>query len=224
MISKIGGQPAWPNNKKYPDGDFMLIQIDLKKIEKTLVGFPNSGMLQIFITDEDDWEGTLYYHTDKELENLMDTSSKPVLKDQCVSPTSQVFKLLGKFEIMYPQDPSSAEANNVYEIFNKHFGTSIKGINDLDEVFGYKDSAEIIKTIFIPGSNGYCGGIRLGGYPYFTQYDPRSEKDKDDILLLQVDSENGIEFGDGGIVNAFISPVNLKNKKFDSAYVHWDCY
>ena len=47
-------------------------------------------------------------------------------------------------------------------------------------------------------------GYRIGGYPIFIQEDPRKRRDSKDFLLLQLDSDDGIMWGDAGIVNFFI--------------------
>lgn len=83
---------------------------------------------------------------------------------------------------------------------------------------------------FIDGLN--TGGHKLGGYPCFTQYDPRensAEYSKYDTLLLQIDSDysNGdtkVMFGDSGVCNFFIPGEKLKNRDFSDILYTWDCY
>jgi uncharacterized protein YwqG len=43
------------------------------------------------------------------------------------------------------------------------------------------------------------------------------------LLLLQIDTDNEIMFGDSGVANVFINEDDLKKKKFDKAYFNWDC-
>ena len=45
-----------------------------------------------------------------------------------------------------------------------------------------------------------------------------------DILLLELDSGNGIKWGDYGIGNFFISQKNLINKNFNDVLFEWDCF
>lgn len=58
------------------------------------------------------------------------------------------------------------------------------------------------------------------GYGHFPQEDHRtnSVNHKDDILLLQIDSEGDIMWGDGGTAYVFIDPLSLENGEFDKAY------
>ena len=68
---------------------------------------------------------------------------------------------------------------------------------------------------------------QIGGYPFFTQRDGRSE-DEDEVLLLQIDSEYNtdvdISWGDDGIANFFITPENLKKRDFSKVRYYSDCY
>lgn len=64
---------------------------------------------------------------------------------------------------------------------------------------------------------------QIGGYPFFTQYDPRQE-DSNEVLLFQLDSQDHILWGDSGVGNFFISRDDLKNKDFSHVRYNWDCY
>ena len=72
---------------------------------------------------------------------------------------------------------------------------------------------------------------QLGGYPYFTQNDPREENPeyKDfDTLLFQLDSDFSgkkdlVLWGDSGIANFFINREALKRRDFSQVLYNWDC-
>ncbi len=73
-------------------------------------------------------------------------------------------------------------------------------------------------------------GHRVGGYPYFTQEDPRDEKQLEyyDFLLFQLDTdcigdEDVVMWGDSGIGNFFINSEKLKNCDFSDVLYNWDC-
>lgn len=78
----------------------------------------------------------------------------------------------------------------------------------------------------------YTGGTKIGGYPFFTQSDPREREDDEvkekyeyDTLLFQLDSvDDHVMWGDCGIGNFFINRINLKNKDFSNVLFNWDCY
>ncbi|MFP3813195.1 DUF1963 domain-containing protein, partial [Bacillus sp. SIMBA_005] len=70
-------------------------------------------------------------------------------------------------------------------------------------------------------------GHKIGGYPFFTQDDPRAYGDYNDstTLLLQIDSEGDhILWGDCGVGNFFITEEELKNKDFSQVVYNWDCH
>lgn len=71
----------------------------------------------------------------------------------------------------------------------------------------------------------YTNGHKMGGYAFFTQSDPRDygTSRQQDLLLLQIDTDNEIEWGDSGVANVFIRPEALRAKQFDAAWFTWDC-
>ena len=73
---------------------------------------------------------------------------------------------------------------------------------------------------------------QLGGYPYFTQYDPRfeyrsSEATKYTELLFQIDSQFDTKWdlcwGDAGVRNFFISREDLEALDFSDVLYNFDC-
>lgn len=73
---------------------------------------------------------------------------------------------------------------------------------------------------------------QLGGYPYFTQYDPRYERDSTELtkyteVLFQIDSQLDTEWdmcwGDAGVRNFFISRENLEALDFSDLLYNFDC-
>lgn len=73
---------------------------------------------------------------------------------------------------------------------------------------------------------------QLGGYPYFTQYDPRfeyrsSEATKYTELLFQIDSQFDTKWdlcwGDAGVRNLFISREDLEALDFSDLLYNFDC-
>jgi hypothetical protein len=73
---------------------------------------------------------------------------------------------------------------------------------------------------------------QLGGYPYFTQYDPRYEFDSAELakyteVLFQIDSQFDTEWdlcwGDAGVRNLFISREDLEALDFSDLLYNFDC-
>lgn len=72
-------------------------------------------------------------------------------------------------------------------------------------------------------------GHKIGGYPFFTQTDPREWEEKyqqHDILLLQIDTDDSLNimWGDSGVANFFIKKEDLLNLNFSNVIYNWDCY
>ena len=75
-------------------------------------------------------------------------------------------------------------------------------------------------------------GHKIGGFPDFTQWDPRDGEIKDsenyDFLLFQLDSDydgahTNVIWGDSGIGNFFISSEKLRRLDFSDVLYNWDC-
>lgn len=73
---------------------------------------------------------------------------------------------------------------------------------------------------------------QLGGYPYFTQYDPRYEFDSAELakyteVLFQIDSQFDTKWdlcwGDAGVRNLFISREDLEALDFSDLLYNFDC-
>ena len=68
--------------------------------------------------------------------------------------------------------------------------------------------------------------IRLGGYPTFTQSDPRGYVDParyGDFTLATFDTTDGIMWGDSGVAQFFMHEADLKRRDFSRVAYNWDC-
>ncbi|GAA5513288.1 hypothetical protein Dcar01_02021 [Deinococcus carri] len=95
--------------------------------------------------------------------------------------------------------------------------SAVLGVNIWAEGVTGHDLASVLYNLS-PGDH------KLGGYPNFTQSDPRQPAD-DLILLFQLDSDErlGLMWGDVGTANFFIRPQDLKRRDFSKVAYHWDC-
>ena len=71
---------------------------------------------------------------------------------------------------------------------------------------------------------------QVGGWPFFTQNDPRTPEEHPDfeILLFQLDSEmrdrkDLVLWGDCGVGGFFIRPEDLRARDFSRVMYNWDC-
>lgn len=230
--SKIGGIPYIPRDKELPRDSRgaqlrLLAQIDCAEL-KTLEDFPHEGLLQFFIATDDilgmeDEKGhAVIYH---------ETVDRSVTEEECAAKVEPLeenedevfFPLFGEFGVKFFPEKISMNIDDFRysELARAKIGKEVD--NDLfDEVFFDYDK---------DGDEYYSH--RLGGYPIFTQYDPRDLKDEEKtVLLFQLDTDFGdddendekIMWGDCGVGNFFISPEDLKKRDFSKVLYNWDCY
>lgn len=102
----------------------------------------------------------------------------------------------------------------------------VSGADNLATTVLGKDLWKGAETGADPASELYDlspGGHKVGGYPDFTQNDPRRNP-KDWVLLFQLDSDPALNlmWGDVGTANFFIRPADLKKQDFSHVAYHWD--
>lgn len=235
--SKFGGTPYLPEGFSYPKNPHgtplrLLAQLNLSELPK-VPDFPEEGILQFYIDGTDDVMGLdfddqrsqagfrVVYH-----ETVIADESKlaapPALEETEDSyfPFSGEFKVTGKAGTM-PLPTEDYRFHNKYQaLYNKVKHTNLERVWDLDEA---NDICEEFSFT----------GHRMGGYPFFTQNDPREYEDALNaytIMLFQMDSDHGINgnnwdilWGDCGVANFFITPEQLKNRDFSKVLYNWDC-
>lgn len=214
--SKFLGQPYIPKNQSYPtcsDGMpmIMLAQINFSETPE-LEHYPKSGILQLFVHPTD-WYNMgsndykiLFHESDNE--NFLNDFSFLTEKLYEDSPINCEHSLTFKKETEYGG------------ITDFRFEIEFEGLDYYDYLKTLtKEQEKEMDKIFYPI------GHKIGGYAYFTQSDPRDydRKLKADVLLLQIDTDEEIMFGDSGVANVFINIDDLKNRNFDKAYFNWDC-
>ena len=221
--SKVGGLPYLPKGAKPPVNPkgkklYLLAQINCEDIDG-LPDFPHTGMLQFFICDDDlygcpftipspqkDWK-VIYY---PEIDRTVDPSTIAAL---------------------YAGQPK-AELSPIEKECKMNFALSQEGLTTGDYRYEqlflqrWKEAypEEKADAIFDEANEGTNPSIRMGGYPFFTQFDPRSaETAQYDTLLFQLDTDIGVMWGDAGVGNFFINRANLKRLDFSDVLYNWDC-
>ena len=228
--SKFGGVPYWLPEMPYPvdkNGEklALLAQIDLAELPP-LPDFPTTGLLQFFISN-DDLAGL-------DTDNLLSQKGYRVVYHASVNPNiseKEVLNLAIPLENMPLGDTQ-------YKLSFKLAQTSISPCDYRFEDL-FKTTAQQLKITFDKNDEIFdlidedtheklynsTAGHHIGGYPIFTQDDPRSEEQlaEHKILLLQIDSEGDIMWGDAGVGNFFITLDDLRKKDFSRVLYHWDC-
>lgn len=221
LDDKIGGQPYLPIGEELPkdkDGNFMplLLQVNLKNID--LDNFPKKGILEIFTDKDVDYpcqyairyyEEGLEYQTDLP---TIDTSHYIIEKS---------VKIKLEKDICHMTINDYKFTSIICPLVNKIYNTNVNNYGQLEDFFGdFAWYDKIRDELSNPA-------ITIGGYPDFTQSDPRYDRlQGKEECLFKLDSwtnSNLFNIGDCGILFTLISLEDLKNDNFDNAVVDWDC-
>ena len=239
--SKVGGVPYIPKGGVLPrsaDGKplFMLAQINCEQLPENNL-YPKKGLLQFWIADTEDplygldyddpcsndFKRVLYFSTIGEALSIDDFISDYTFDDNHLP-----FNSKKQFALHFKKDTESISleeraANQLFfEKWNEAFSTQITTIDEFFEEVP-NDICEEINASLLKEPTGH----KIGGYPYFIEYDPREENDPHTLLLLQIDIDNvegeEIYWGNGGgVANFFVSPEDMTNCKFDDVLFHWE--
>ena len=213
MEDKLGGMPYIPKGQQIPrdtKGNYMalLLQVNLKNIH--LKNFPQNGILEIFASSEIDFpqEYKIIVFPDNQMPEL----ELPFVDTENFFVTEPIKIELQKDTVHMPlQDYRSTDTLNEILI---DYGAEIESVYDLDEDI-LNALTDAIDT----------RPATIGGYPDFTQEDPRTYDDDRDYCLFKLDSlfDRNIYIGDSGILTVTISEDYLKTEKWNEAVLDWDC-
>ena len=235
--SKIEGIPYIPKGRKIPTNSkgqqFMfLAQINCDNL-KGLEDFPQEGILQFWVLGEDllgldfddytnrDGFDVIYY------EKIEDYYSEDEFKEM-YNPYKFDLKYM---EILIASEPckmkfsleKQKESFN-YELLDNLFKEVLEeeslGFNEKDKLY------EEVEKLYDDEFYEEIVGTKCNGFPYFTQWEPRDDKQMKeyDTSLFQIDSGKEVMIGDSGVMHFFINREKLRNKDFSDVFYNWDCY
>jgi uncharacterized protein YwqG len=227
--SKFGGFPYFPNGFQYPtdsEGQAMVLlaQINFGETPK-LEPFPEKGILQFYISTGSDVYGACFESPAKQ-EDFRVLYFPEVAEDEHLLVTN--FGFSPKPDMLPIEKQSSLAFCLKYEPMPVHDYQFEPTIFNIDSKMKY-EHYENYKKIYEEHEELFRSeGHKLGGYPYFTQNDPRlfeTYKGEEYRLLFQMDTdeEAGIMWGDCGVANFFISEQDLARKSFSRVLYNWDC-
>ena len=254
---KLGGVPYFPKSMEYPkgeEGDYegealrLLAQINFEKIPH-IPDFPEKGILQFFCACDENYlygwctSGNEYhkqngfriiYHEDITTDEtkLMTAEEMPDFGryDDPLS-VGEFFPFAGEY-ILEAGEPEQISANSWDYRFSELF---LKYYNEIAETPAdslYKMSDDVWHSgVWKELNGGEDGSAFIGGYPQFTQEDPRGHLDYRDCdtvlfeLMSIYDRENDIEiaWGDMGTGTFLIPRERLVNKDFSRVVYNYDC-
>ncbi len=248
--SKLGGYPYLPQNFDFPKDSkgkniVLLAQINFEEVPE-LEYYPKKGILQFYISGSTDFLYGANFDNPTLQKNFRVIYFAEIEKDETKLQTD--FSFLGNSDQYYEETPfefanlkngtalklnfslaqEPAEINDYR--FDKILGENTDFRDVLSEKFGEK-YYDLLDTYIDSYSSA---GHKIGGYADFTQEDPRSylkdeenetfDKEKEWLLLLQIDSDENIMWGDVGICNFFIRKNDLLSLNFENVWYNWDCH
>lgn len=230
--SKFAGDPYLPKTTEHPKDATnkpmkLLAQINFEEIP-VLKEMPTHGILQFFISAEDDVMGLDFDHMTSQ-RNFKLLFHQHIERDESL--------LISNFSYMYDLNtdyfPIQHELALTFSVDYEPVSIEHYKIDELLETVDLNlevSDGEDVKELWEIYSDTFLGdGHKMGGYPFFTQGDPRDSQKRyidHEILLLQIDSDsdNGIMWGDSGVANFFIRKEDLRNLNFSNVIYNWDCY
>ena len=238
--SKVGGAPYLPADQSIPTGSsgtplYLLAQINFEEMP-SMPDFPRKGMLQFFIADDGTYGANIEHKITEQ--SLMKQNNFRVVYHPTVTRESAQLAAPVKVKKAkdLPLDPSvpllmsftkTAETISIDDSgFEAVFGTSYYNLaEDLAKKHGRDESmlTDALSDFLAPHAFAH----KIGGYPSFTQEDPRPSSSSLRLLLqLGSDDTDGdkLMWGDAGVGAFFIDPKDLQRGDFSRVMYNWDCY
>ncbi len=235
--SQIGGVPYLPLTESYPMDRKgkplkLLAQMNFAEMP-SLPDYPSCGILQFYIGGDD-----LYGADFDDLQKQADF--RVMFFEQVIEDESLLHQDFSEYFAQFDADyysPVEGQSALSFAVETQYISTDDENfaprVLSMDDIWDYEEQfegADLQEDWLDPYNEQFPStGHRLGGYPYFTQSDPREYRDelKAYVLLLQIDSDraNGIDimWGDVGVGNFFIDPEDLKKRDFSKVAYNWDC-
>lgn len=224
---KVGGSfylPAGMDVPRNQDGEplYLLAQLNFAQMP-ALPDFPQTGLLQFFIDGRDDcwginWDDPAdpagfrvrYIETVPDTVPAAEISTTPWDESTCMPmEETDLYRLIPTADTQaIPYDDFRFE-DCLQRYCSDLIGAG--GLSALDD--------DVMDELIDHCDTPAC---QVGGYPFFTQSDPRSDEEWG-ILLFQLDSVENILWGDVGVANFFIRPADLKARDFSHVWYNWDC-
>ena len=245
--SKIGGTPYFPKDMEYPKGRknafegqplVLLAQLNFEKLPH-IPDFPTKGILQFFIAADDLYGMSPKYGNPRTRqdnfrviyhENIITDASQLLSEDEipkysgddeCFLPFSGEYKLTAEEPVkMFANMWDYRFEDAFVKAYNEFADEPVEDIWELDD-----DITDALCDLI-----DYPDAV-IGGYPVFTQDDPRMSDDLADCdtLLFELDSvhdnEKGIDimWGDSGTGSFMIPRERLKALDFSRVLYNYDC-
>jgi len=238
--SKLGGVPYMPKDFEYPHDTKgnplkLLAQLNFNQLPK-LEDYPEEGILQFYILPN--WEFGMNYNYPMRQDTFRVVYHKEILNEELL--IDEIPEITKDKDYGFPFEGEYLLTGEIKDSYLSAMDFRFKKIYDelYDKCFSDDDSQVLADEVWDGIFENFFGeGHRVGGYPAFTQDDPRDRRlRKYDTTLLTLGSEYDfsltdqsqwwdlISWGDAGIANFLISYENLKALDFSDVMYTWDCH
>ena len=209
--SQLGGWPWWPEGQPWPatpDGAplYPLAQVNLEDVPP-VPGLPARGLVQFFV------EGSTSYGLDYTGATDSPDGWRVVFWPNGPSALAAAPPALPEpdaFPLAHPLRPRALAflPDTEYVSVSDHRFERLPAptVGELARHAGVTEGAVLWALDEALAGEGH----KVGGYPLFRQDDPRSPADDRTLLLLQLDSHDGMMWGDAGLAQFFVAPDGLR--------------
>lgn len=203
----------------------LLAQIDFAELP-AMEGYPRVGLLQFFVAEDPNLRHFGDFRGDRVAQQSRQTYFRVVFWPEKFSELEQLPAQLPA--------PMSLRSGLVLRM---KFSAAEEAITPADASFPRRvgvDPFELAEGLAkelgvseyavaeaMPLAAGY--GHKVGGWPDFAQDDPRGP-DTNLQLLLQLDSDEYLMWGDAGVANFFIPAEDLSGADFSRVMFNWDSH
>ena len=257
---KLGGTPYFPKNMEYPkgaDGDYkdrplrLLVQLNFEQLPH-MENFPEKGILQIFIACEND--GMYGFDIRGSKDQIKQNGFRVIYHENIITDTSKLmtnedipysefsddkydFPIRHEF-ILKAKEPQKClvrlDDYKAEERFPYYYNEDAEELEDVIDTIYDLDYDEL-ESVYDRNPKEICF---IGGYPTFTQEDPRKyteDFNELDTVLFELCSMQGEEmnkwgghdydiiWGDVGTGCFLISAEGLKKLDFSKVLYNYDC-
>ena len=232
-VSKVGGTPYPSRGELTPrtaDGKRMVLlaQINFAEVPP-MQGYPTGGILQFFIVAESDDYPYGMNLRGREPDALQSQHSFRVRYIEQVDAFDSWWTPLPPpagsgtpHDARKPRRMTFRPASEPISATDVDF-ESVAGFDPDDLIEAQAEAAKVDLYDLAERALPTASGHKLGGYPFFTQSDPRPEGSPL-RLLLQLDTDDEMMWGDSGVGGFFIDPADLARRDFTRVLYSWDCY
>jgi uncharacterized protein YwqG len=229
LASKVGGAAWWPEGCAHPtsakgEALVLLAQVDLAALPPSGLDLPKQGLLQFFFVP--DWRFGEDRPDDQSPESLALARGHQVVYHADASGPAAPLPAATKRQL-----PLEV-AGPLRMVFSVGSETMSREDWRFDKLFPGGFDAALEQHCEPEGANPELAAEgmwecsdsdrhKLGGYPSFTQEDPRNRPELE--LLFQLVSDDGVMWGDAGIGNFFITDADLAARDFSRVFYRCDC-